>query len=908
MSQLASLLDVQSQVVVLRWTDRVREALPAGGNSQAELQDHIPLFLKELTEALRHGFSPQRSPAGKEHGRQRYRLGFDVEAVVREYGMLRNVLFDVIEESGIALTLPETRILTDAITSAIAAAITEHNRERTKTEHLQAAQALQIIHEREARLATTLHSIGDAVISCDAERHITFMNPVAQALTGWTLDEAVGQPMASVFRIINEHSRDAVPSPVDQVLREGVGAGLATDTLLLRKDGAETPIDDSAAPIRAAGGALEGVVLVFRDVTQQKHAEREREALLERERAALAEVRAEREKLHTFFEHAPAAICVLDGPEHRVSLANPHCQALVAGRAVVGKAVAEALPELVPQGFVGQLDEAYRTGVPYVGKEVWAQLQRVPGGPLEDVAIDFVFHPIPGPDGKPERLLAHVVEVTERARSRQRVERLAEALRLSDERYRRVVEASGAGLWDMDVPSGHIAADARLMSLMGLTPGEPLTLDAALAAVDAQDRDRVGDAVAAALRGENGGRYLTEFRTSGTGRAKLRWVESRGQVLFDAEGQAARLAGVMLDVTARREAEAVRQEAAARVTEVLESMGDAFFALDAQWRFTVVNRHYEQVTHTDRARSLGQVFWEVHPGTDAPDSLYFQQYQRCMKERVAVQFVEYYPPLDLWTEVRAFPTDDGGIAVFFRDVSAEKQTELALKKQALFEQQLIGIVSHDLRNPLNVVALASKVLSMQDDLSGPASKAVLRIQTAADRATRLVRDLLDFTQARLGNIRIQVAPADLHLLTRSVVDEVQVAAGDRVLTVTHEGDGCGVWDADRLGQVVQNLVTNALKYSPEDSPVQVATAGQGDAVRLSIHNGGAPISPVLLARLFEPLQRGEHTADRDSRSIGLGLFIVKRLVDAHGGTIDVESSEATGTTFTVRLPRRAPRA
>lgn len=120
----------------------------------------------------------------------------------------------------------------------------------------------------------TLASIGEAVITTDAEGRVTFLNPVAESLTGWTQQEAEGQPLDSVFRIINNESRQPVESPADRALREGVLVGLANHSLLIAKDGTERPIDDSAAPIRNDHGEVAGVVLVFRDVTERTNAER----------------------------------------------------------------------------------------------------------------------------------------------------------------------------------------------------------------------------------------------------------------------------------------------------------------------------------------------------------------------------------------------------------------------------------------------------------------------------------------------------------------------------------------------------------------------------------------------------------------------------------------------------------
>jgi PAS domain S-box-containing protein len=138
----------------------------------------------------------------------------------------------------------------------------------------------------EARLSVTLRSIGDAVITTDPVGHITLLNPVAQALTGWTEAAAIGQPVEKVFRIVQEESRKPVENPVSKVFREGRIVGLANHTLLLSRDGRATPIEDSAAPIRAADGSLIGIVLVFRDASDRREAERRKQQLLDREQEA----------------------------------------------------------------------------------------------------------------------------------------------------------------------------------------------------------------------------------------------------------------------------------------------------------------------------------------------------------------------------------------------------------------------------------------------------------------------------------------------------------------------------------------------------------------------------------------------------------------------------------------------
>ena len=140
---------------------------------------------------------------------------------------------------------------------------------------------------------------------------------------------------------------------------------------------------------------------------------------------------------------------------------------------------------------------------------------------------------------------------------------------------------------------------------------------------------------------------------------------------------------------------------------------------------------------------------------------------------------------------------------------------------------------------------------------------------------------------------------------RQVLEESQAAWPERDLQVSQFGDGEGEWDPDRLAQVVSNLVSNALRYSPPGTPVKVCTRAEPQAVLLEVHNLGQPIPQGLLPHLFEAMKRGPQEGLSSGRSVGLGLYIVEQIVRAHSGTVSVQSTEAEGTTFTVQLPRHA---
>jgi len=342
--------------------------------------------------------------------------------------------------------------------------------------------------------------------------------------------------------------------------------------------------------------------------------------------------------------------------------------------------------------------------------------------------------------------------------------------------------------------------------------------------------------------------------------------------------------------------------------EVLER-GDALLVLDNDFRILLVNTNQERLLRRERGELLTRSFWDVWTETISSRSRVWVELHRVMRERVTTHFEEFFSPLGIWIDVSVYPTREGGLAIFFRDISekklAEERARAEERRRSEFEQQLIGIVSHDLRNPITAISLGVSVLLRRDDLDERVLKTLARVHSSAERTIRMVRDLLDFTQARLGGgIVVHREPSDVYPILRFVVDEVRMSFPDREVRIEMDGDGQGAWDTDRVAQVITNLVTNALKYSPGGTPVTVRARGDRDTVRMEVHNLGEPIPRQVRAHLFEPMRRGDEQSDRTSRSIGLGLFIVDHLVRAHGGTVDVRSISPDGTTFGVRLPRR----
>lgn len=231
-------------------------------------------------------------------------------------------------------------------------------------------------------------------------------------------------------------------------------------------------------------------------------------------------------------------------------------------------------------------------------------------------------------------------------------------------------------------------------------------------------------------------------------------------------------------------------------------------------------------------------------------------------------------------------------------------------------QMFLAILGHDLRNPLSTVRTAAYVVSMKHQDQDTAD-AVAMINTSTDAMGRLISDLIDFSSTALGRaLPLNREPIDMGTLCEEVIHAYRAVHPDRELRLHTDGDVDGVWDTGRIRQIVSNLLGNAIQHGSAEDPIDVSVRStrtcfdpsgpEAPAVVLSVRNEGLPIPPAHLPTLFDPLKRyetREAASHRTPGSIGLGLYIVREIVSAKGGTVSVSSTAEEGTTFTVCIPR-----
>lgn len=265
----------------------------------------------------------------------------------------------------------------------------------------------------------------------------------------------------------------------------------------------------------------------------------------------------------------------------------------------------------------------------------------------------------------------------------------------------------------------------------------------------------------------------------------------------------------------------------------------------------------------------------------------------------------------LWVESLSAPRlDDFQDVVRFNEAIDEalaESTAAYADRVNRSRDMFLAILGHDLRAPLQAIGMSAELLGGKVELNEKALHYIAQIKNSTRHMGTMVADLLEFVKTRLGSgLPVDRKRMDLAAACRDALEEACAGVPDTAPVLEVEGDAHGCWDNARIGQLLQNLIGNAMQHGAASEAITVRVIGSADTVQLSVHNGGLPIAEDAIGTIFDPLVRSirENTDARDpSTSLGLGLFIVKEVVNAHGGSVTVNSSADDGTTFSVVLPR-----
>ena len=490
----------------------------------------------------------------------------------------------------------------------------------------------------------------------------------------------------------------------------------------------------------------------------------------------------------------------------------------------------------------------------------------------------------------------------------------AQAPREREELLRLALSTARMVAWEWSESRRAVTWSGEADAFFGQPPGAlGTTLPGFLACVVAEDRARVARGMEEALASD--GAYTLKFRcrhADGTTRS----YEAVGQTLRDGE-RAHRMVGVVADCTEREQAEAALREAEERYRLTAHATHDVLWDWDlASGRVRWDAGSGELFGYGPSEAGHGVDWWKARLHPDEREAVASALLAFVASTGAAWQAEYRFLRADgTWAHVldRGVLSRDGeGRPVrmigSMMDITERTRALERMAEEARFRERFIGILGHDLRNPLNAITLSARAMRRRSASSSTQTQLAQRIEASAARMGNMISDILDLTRARLsGGIPLNLAPASLGAVCRQVVEELSAAWPDRGIAFDVDGPTEGVWDADRLAQVLSNLVGNALEHGAQDAPIFLRCVGHDAHLVLEVSNPGAPIPAPQLATLFDPFRQAGSAREKGRRrgGLGLGLFIVREIVHAHGGEVRVTSSERDGTTFTVSLPRDA---
>jgi PAS domain S-box-containing protein len=693
-------------------------------------------------------------------------------------------------------------------------------------------QAAAILKQRE-RLRVTLQSIGDGVIATDAEGRVTLLNPVAEALTGWTSAEAAGQSIQTVFPIVNEFTREELENPVARVLREGRVVGLANHTIPIASSGVERPLDDSAAPIRDDQGRVLGVVLVFRDATEQRASERRRAA-----QVVISPILTEAGKIRERAPRIVKALCETPGFSAGASwLGDPHVAemhnvAFWHTESLPAEAVLEASRVTGAGGDSGLSGRIRESGRP----EWIADLGSDPGSPWTRDAASaglraaFGF-PIPSGEG-----VLGVIELFHRE------------VREPDAALEGTASTIGT-LIGQFIERG--LAEQRLRLLW----------EAAAVILSSSEPEAMLRELFASIAPHLGLDAYFNYVVDEAGES-LRLVSSVGIPEADA-GRLARL-----------------------------EFGQAICGTVAASGRAIVASHVQRSDdpRVQVVKSFGIRAYACNPlqvDNDLLGTLSFGSRSRDEFEPEELEFLE---------------TICHYVAVAYERLRLVRRLREADRRKDDF----LATLAHELRNPLAPIRNAVELLRRASDDDAVVDEAQHVLERQVDQMVRLIDDLLDLGRISRGKVHLRKQRVELAEVLDSAVETARpLIESQRHELVTELPSEAIQLDGDptRLAQVIANLLNNAAKYTEKGGQIRLKGERQGAEAVVSIRDNGIGLSAEHLPHVFEMFSQAVPALARSQGGLGIGLALVRGLVELHGGRVEAQSGGiGAGSEFRVHLP------
>jgi len=468
------------------------------------------------------------------------------------------------------------------------------------------------------------------------------------------------------------------------------------------------------------------------------------------------------------------------------------------------------------------------------------------------------------------------------------------------------------GTWMWDIPSDVFIADELFAASFGLDPAEVaagMPIARVSDSIHPDDRAQVEAAVASAI--EQRSRYRFQYRVLRGG--EWHWVEARGRVEVDADGNPARFPGVLLDIDDRRRIEAERDRAASLLETFIEVVPGVVYAKDREGRFLLVNRGTAELVGLPQEDLLGRNDAEVL--SDPQEAAEIMARDRdIMGSGIGLKTEESILSRDgsrsiMWSTKEPLRDADGrviGLVGTSVDITERKRMIEALRDADRRKDEFLAMLAHELRNPLAPISTAAHILRMSAGNPAVCRDTGEVIARQVGHLTRLVDDLLDVSRVTRGLVELDRQPVDLRSVLATAIEQVQPLLQSRRHELgTKLGTGHFIVDGDfhRLVQIVSNLLNNAAKYTPQGGRIDVDLHAREGQACLTVADDGIGIAPGMIPHIFDLFAQAERTPDRSQGGLGIGLSLVRSLVQLHGGTVHAASPGLhQGSIFSVSLP------
>ncbi len=597
---------------------------------------------------------------------------------------------------------------------------------------------------------------------------------------------------------------------------------------------------------------------------------------------------------------------------HYISLYNDACIPILGNKHpdALGHSMADVWREIWDE--LRPLNEAVMRGESLSFENKLFELAgRVAPGPHY---FSFTYTPLLDDDGQVAGIFCVATETTSTVKIADdaRTARAAQqALAESEERLRLATDASEIAFWDVNLPEGSLIWQPRLRTMFGITTDEPLSLDNFFAGLHQDDRAPVARAFAAACDPQRRELFNVEYRTVGRDDGRVRWIAAKGRGLFDATGRCTRANGTAIDITSRKTSELAMEVA-------LEASHTGTFHWDIQDNQLTWDGALDRLFGLrpgEVVRSLDQFIALVHP-EDRAEVIRGCERCRDVGDNFEMEFRVVYPDGSvhwLYDRGRTFLDPTGraktmtGACV---DITDYVGTREALKLADRQKDEFLATLAHELRNPLAPLRTGLHLLqNFKGGLPSQANQVLGIMQRQFDHMVRLIDDLLDIARIRQGKILLRDDLLSLQVVLEQALEGVQALLDAQGHELSWDGVDPALrvmGDPTRLVQVVGNLLNNAAKYTPRGGRVALrgGEATQPGMLLIEVADTGIGIPPDMLEQVFDRFAQVQEHLDHAQGGLGIGLSVVKGLVEMHGGRVAAESAGlGAGSLFRIWLPR-----